>query len=87
MYTLFGEGDEVELEHLFVHPAHLGRGHGRTLFQHASALAQATGARALTIRSDPHAAGFYRAMGATDTGSTPSSIPGRAIPTFRVALG
>lgn len=86
MYTLLGDGEELELEHLFVHPAHLRRGHGRLLFQHACAVAAAADARALTIKSDPNAAGFYRTMGAIDTGPIPSSIPGRSIPTFRFTL-
>jgi N-acetylglutamate synthase-like GNAT family acetyltransferase len=86
MYTLFGEGDEVELEHLFVDPARLRRGHGKRLFEHACDLARAAGARALVIKSDPNAAGFYRAMGAADAGEIPSSIPGRHIPTFRLLL-
>ena len=86
MYTLLGEGDELELEHLFVDPARLGRGHGRRLFRHAAEVARAAGARALIFKSDPNAAGFYRAMGAVDTGEIPSSIPGRTIPTFRLTL-
>jgi len=86
LYTLLGQGQELELEHLFVHPDHLGRGHGKRLFQHACQMARAAGAVVLTIKSDPHAAGFYRAMGATAAGEIPSSIPGRSIPTFRFAL-
>ena len=86
LYTLLGDGPEIELEHLFVHPDHLGRGHGRRLFHHACQVARAAGAVALTIKSDPNAAGFYRAMGALATGEIPSSIPGRSIPTFRFAL-
>jgi GNAT superfamily N-acetyltransferase len=86
MYTLLGEGDELELEHLFVDPARLGRGHGRRLFRHATEVARAAGARALIIKSDPNAAGFYRVMGAADTGEIASSIPGRTIPTFRLTL-
>ena len=86
MYTLRGDGDEVELEHLFVDPARLGRGHGRRLFHHVCDTARASGARVLIVKSDPNAAGFYRAMGAVATGEIPSSIPGRTIPTFRLTL-
>lgn len=86
VYTLVGQGEEIELEHLFVEPDRLGCGHGRRLFQHACSVAAAAGARVLVIKSDPHAVGFYRAMGAVEAGQIPSSIPGRTIPTFRFAL-
>jgi GNAT superfamily N-acetyltransferase len=86
MYTLVGAGAELELEHLFVDPTRLRRGHGKRLFEHACDLARAAGAQALAIKSDPHAAGFYRALGAADAGEILSSIPGRHIPTFRFTL-
>jgi GNAT superfamily N-acetyltransferase len=86
MYTLLGSGAEVELEHLFVDPPRLRQGHGKRLFEHACDLARAAGAQALVIKSDPHAAGFYRTLGAADAGEIPSSIPGRNIPTFRLLL-
>jgi GNAT superfamily N-acetyltransferase len=87
-YTLVGRtNDFVELEHLFIDPSHLGRGLGTKLFRHACALAQELGFHRLIIQSDPHAAGFYEAMGAHPEGEIPSSIPGRHIPLFTVELG
>lgn len=82
-----GADDTLILDALFVAPEAIGRGHGRRLFAHAVAIAAARGARGLTWTSDPHATGFYRAMGARPIGKTPSTVfPGRMLPTFHLAL-
>lgn len=52
------------LEHLWVDPAHIGRGCGRELFVAAVNCARSLGVRALHIEADPHAEGFYLKMGA-----------------------
>lgn len=78
---------EAELEHIFVEPSHLSQGYGRSLFEHAAALARAEGFVELVIQSDPNAAGFYHALGARLLREIPSSIPGRSIPTFVFSLG
>lgn len=82
-----GAGGQLALGALFVEPGAIGRGYGRRLWAHAVALAAGRGARGLKIQSDPHAAGFYRAMGARRIGETPSTVfPGRMPPTFHLAL-
>lgn len=63
-YALVGEGEEVELEHLWVLPERIGTGIGRALFEHAVGRAVALGAGTLKIEADPHAEAFYRRMGA-----------------------
>jgi GNAT superfamily N-acetyltransferase len=86
-YTLSGAGDaRAELDHIFVAPRALGRGVGGALFRHACALAAATGSTELYVRSDPNAAGFYRALGCDFAGDIDSSIAGRRIPTFTCRL-
>lgn len=50
---------------LFVEPAAIGRGVGRRLYRDVLRRAAGLGFRRLVIDADPHAAGFYRAMGAT----------------------
>ncbi len=78
---------DVELEALFVEPAHIGRGVGRALMNHATATARAMGARTMTIQGDPHATAFYRAAGGVQVGEQESdSISGRMLPVFRIAL-
>jgi GNAT superfamily N-acetyltransferase len=63
-YALVGEGERVELEHLWVSPEHIGTGVGRALFDHAVRRAASLGARFLGIEAEPNAEGFYRRMGA-----------------------
>lgn len=79
--------DTAHLEKLFVEPASLRSGAGRELFAWARAEARSAGAHTLMIESDPGAAAFYRRMGASDDGVTPSgSIPGRTIPRLKLRL-
>lgn len=73
---------------MFVEPDAIGRGVGRTLFEHTVAQARRLGFTALTIDADPNAEPFYVAMGALRIGATPSgSIPGRELPLLRIELG
>lgn len=75
---------DVELAKLFVLPEVIGIGVGRRLFGWAVTQAQRAGIRWMAIESDPHACGFYRCLGAVQTGWTPShSIPGRRLPLLR----
>ncbi len=86
-YRLRGRGDDAELADLFVAPEAIGRGHGRRLWEHAVATARRLGYRRLVLQSDPHAEGFYRAMGAERAGESPSTVfPGRRLPLMRYRL-
>lgn len=85
-YTIDGGPPEAELGQLFVEPAHIGRGVGRALWNHAVGTARELDIHTLFVDSDPFAAGFYLVMGATHVGATPSgSIPGRELPRFSFA--
>ena len=75
-YALVGRGREVELEHLWVSPEHIGTGIGRALFDHAVRKAAALGATILSIEADPNAEGFYRRMGARRVGENVYEIEG-----------
>jgi len=78
----------IGLSHLFVRPEAIGGGIGRALWQDAVAVARRKGYERMTIVGDPHAAGFYRRMGAMPAGAAPSEIdPARALPVFRLELG
>lgn len=79
-YALSGAGATRELEHLWVLPAHIGRGVGARLLDHAVVTLRAEGARVLRIASDPHADGFYLAMGARRVGEVASTPRGRTAP-------
>ena len=78
----------MDLEHLWVLPAWIGAGLGRTLFEHAMRRAQELGARTVTIESDPSAEGFYRRMGARRAGEIVYELEGRerALPVMVVEL-
>ena len=82
------DAQESELTFLFIEPAAIGQGHGRKLMAHAKETAAVQGYRSLLIQGDPHAEGFYRAMGGQRIGRQPSaSIPGRWLPLFRMEVG
>ncbi|WP_106977211.1 GNAT family N-acetyltransferase [Streptomyces sp. NRRL S-244] len=62
--SLEGAPPVARLGLLFVEPEAIGRGVGRRLYRDALRRAAELGFRRLLIDADPHAAGFYRAMGA-----------------------
>jgi ribosomal protein S18 acetylase RimI-like enzyme len=80
-YTLDGKPPVGELGNLWVDPASMGNGLGRLLWSHAVDSARAGKFRSFWLVADPHAEGFYLAMGAIRLGETPSdSVPGRMLP-------
>jgi GNAT superfamily N-acetyltransferase len=80
------DSERAELEFLFVEPAALRRGCGRALLAHARAQARQLGCSAIAIQGDPHAAGFYAAIGARLVGNRESdSIPGRMLPLYELS--
>ena len=78
--ALEDHGTHWALEHLWVSPRAQRLGVGRALLRHALDLASAgaTSARRVRVVSDPHAAGFYRAMGARQVGAERAPMPGAA---------
>lgn len=86
-YSLSGEGEDVELMHLFVEPTAIGRGYGKLLFQHAVETARRLNYKRLVIGSDPQALGFYEQMGARRVGEVASIVrPGRMLPLLHYSL-
>jgi GNAT superfamily N-acetyltransferase len=76
--------DGAELDHLWVDPPAMGRGHGAALFRHALACAHARGGDVLRIASDPHAEPFYLRMGARRVGEVASIPAGRVLPLLAI---
>ena len=87
-YALEGGGETVQLEHVWVAPAAIGRGLGRALVAHAAKTARALGATALLIDSDPNAEAFYERLGAVRVGAVRADICGvrRELPQMRYEL-
>ena len=82
-YAISGTGRVRELEHMWVHPRHMGAGVGRALFAHLVQRLHAMGVRRLDVASDPNAEGFYRRMGARRLGTIASTPAGRTLPRLR----
>jgi GNAT superfamily N-acetyltransferase len=81
---------EMELEHMWVRPAAMGRGVGRALLARATAEARSAGHATLHIDADPNAEAFYIACGAVRAGARPAPIPGepeRFRPLLKLATG
>ena len=78
--SLSRDGNEAELENLWVLPDFIGRGVGKALFRHAATSARRQGCGRLRIVSDPNARAFYERMGARIDGDTPSRPEGRRLP-------
>jgi GNAT superfamily N-acetyltransferase len=87
-YRLLLQDDGVaELDALFVEPAAMGQGVGRSLWRHAVATATKLGCSEMLWQSDPQAEGFYLAMGAQRAGESESTVmPGRMLPFIRFRL-
>lgn len=76
-----------ELEALFVDPAFIGQGWGKSLLMSAIEVAKINQAKSIKIQSDPFAEHFYLANGAIKVGETEShSIPGRFLPQLEILL-
>ncbi|MEJ7838729.1 MAG: GNAT family N-acetyltransferase [Thermomicrobiales bacterium] len=85
-YGLRGTPDDLSLDKLFVEPTHIGTGVGKELWNHAMATCRCLGATGISFYSDPNAAGFYRAMGATWIREVETSRPGWNLQVFSYRL-
>ncbi|MCY0929924.1 GNAT family N-acetyltransferase [Streptomyces sp. H27-H1] len=83
--SLDGEPPLGRLGLLFVEPAAIGGGVGRLLYRDVVRRAAELGFRRLLIDADPHARGFYRAMGAVGEGPGPGPDALGALVPFEVA--
>jgi len=84
-YSIILRGTTALLDDLWVEPAHIGKGVGRMLFDHARQTAQSIGACRLELEADPNAVGFYQHMGATIVGEVDSAM-GRKLPIMELLL-
>jgi GNAT superfamily N-acetyltransferase len=81
------EGQQVELDFLFIAPEAIGKGVGSQMWQHAVATSHRLGYHLMSIVADPHAEPFYRKMGAITVGAEPSQVQaGRMLPLMHYDL-
>ena len=66
--------DAAELDGLFVDPAFMRRGIGRSLVEDALALARARGCRRIEVTANPRAVEFYVKLGFIDDGVVPTQF-------------
>jgi len=85
VYRISGTPPEGELEDLWLDPSLIGRGLGRSLFEHALRRARELRFDSLVIEGEPNAVGFYAAMGAHQIGAR-RSASGRTLPLLRVMV-
>jgi N-acetylglutamate synthase-like GNAT family acetyltransferase len=86
-YALCVDGNNAELDHMWVTPAAIGSGIGKELFLDAMERAAKLNVNAVEISSDPNAAGFYKRMGATEIGEVDAPVdgqPGRKLPRLKI---
>lgn len=80
------EDGELLLDKLFVDLDRIGSGYGRLLWRHAVNTAHDLGRTEFVIGSDPNAASFYKAMGATWYAEKPTLSPEWTVQMFRYTL-
>ncbi len=87
-YYSLKQDEELWLDNLWVHPAHMGKGLGKDLFIHALERSRIRGASKLKIEADPNAQPFYEHMGARKVGERSSEIDGqlRILPVMEIEL-
>lgn len=78
--------DEPFLCDLWMAPAFIGKGLGKSLWRHAVDVARDAGRDRFLIESDPNAEGFYLKMGAKRIGSIKSKPTGRMLPLLEMLV-
>jgi GNAT superfamily N-acetyltransferase len=87
MIALGFDGEDAELEGLFVEAAQQGRGVGSALMNVLLAACDAHGAARVGLDADPNAEPIYEQLGFRRVGWSPSgSIPGRRLPRMERTL-
>ena len=74
------DGDEPELDHLWLLPECIGKGLGGETFKEIRKECRRLGIHELSIVSDPHAEGFYLKQGARRIGKVESIPQNRFLP-------
>jgi GNAT superfamily N-acetyltransferase len=84
-HGLIHRGEVCELDHMWLMPERIGKGHGRQMFEHALMRAGEGGAARLEWEADSYAIGFYQRMGVRHLRWTVSQL-GRRLPVMEISL-
>ena len=76
-YILGKTPEQMELQHMWVHPDEIGHGVGRSLMEHAIRQAAQSDLEIMEIEADPNAEGFYLKMGARRVGARIYKLEGQ----------
>ena len=74
------------LDHMFVHPDHIGQGIGTAFMKHLTTICQETQVQLIRLLADPHSIGFYKKMGCNYIHDVPSNISGRTVSLFEFVI-
>jgi len=88
-YYSFDENEEgFWLDNLWVLPEYMGRGIGKTLFEHALERCIRRGVSVLKIEADPNAQSFYEKMGARKVNEHRTQVAGeqRVLPIMEIRM-
>lgn len=78
---------EAEVDHLWVLPAHMGKGVGRQLMHSALRYCRSTAVESVRVVSDPNARAFYAKLGAVYQREIDSNPKPRKLPLLSFQLG
>ncbi len=80
------EDDSLEIEHLWIRPAYIGKGLGKLLLQKVLDKVITKSHVTLSVVADPNATGFYEKFGLKTIAYIPSQPEGRQLPVMQLPL-
>lgn len=86
-YGLINKSNGTTLEYFFIEPNYIGKGYGKSLWNHLIMDCKSLGIKKISIVTSPQAKEFYIKMGATQCGEVESFLKkGRIIPQLVYAV-
>jgi len=80
-YSILMDNKEASLEYFYIEPKYIGKGYGRTLWNHLVNKCRNNNINEIVLVTSPQAKDFYIKMGAVQTGEVESIVmEGRKIP-------
>lgn len=80
------KGPPALLDHLWLLPSHIGKGHGKQALEEINALCREERISELTLLSDPNAAAFYLKHGSERIGDVYSELQKTMLPKLKLSI-